>query len=134
MSNTSIMNSIIEGAVAKVRLFEPNSLIRERADLFIKIHIVPMEQLVRVERGALVPTAYIIDLSLIGPSVMRIEDYLKMREDGSLTLGRKLGKARNKEQLVVNYVELIIKALRFFNGYFICRHVLDHIVWLMMRP
>ncbi|WP_054849902.1 hypothetical protein [Vulcanisaeta sp. JCM 14467] len=129
MSNIDIMNSIIENAITKVRLFEPNSLIREKADMFVKIHLIPINQLIKVEEGSIVPTTYIIDLALIGPSVTRIMDYLNMHEGGSLTFGRRVGKARNKEQLITNYIELIIKTLRFFNNYFVCRHVLDHVAW-----
>lgn len=86
VDNASIVNSIIENAITKVRLFEPNSLIRERADIFVKIHLVPMDQLIKIEKGAIIPSAYIIDLALIGPSVARVKEYLDMHEDGSLTL------------------------------------------------
>ncbi|WP_054853581.1 hypothetical protein [Vulcanisaeta distributa] len=129
MDNASIVNSIIENAITKVRLFEPNSLIRERADIFVKIHLVPMDQLIKIEKGAIIPSAYIIDLALIGPSVARVKEYLDMHEDGSLTLGRRMGKVKNKEQLLINYIDLVMRTLRFFNNYFVCRHVLDHVAW-----
>ena len=129
MNNIDIMNSIVENAINKVRLFEPNPLIRERADIFVKIHLVPVNQLIKVENGTIIPTTYIIDLALIGPSVTRIMDYLNMHEAGSLALGRKMGRARDKERLITSYMELIMKTLRFFNNYFVCRHVLDHIAW-----
>ena len=129
MSNIDIMNSIIENAINKVKLFEPNPLIRERADIFVKIHLVPVNQLIRIENGIITPVTYIIDLALIGPSVTRIVDYLNVHEEGSLVLGRKIGRARGKERLVTSYIELIMKTLRFFNNYFVCRHVLDHIAW-----
>lgn len=129
MGDASVVNSIIENAITKVRLFEPNSLIREKADVFVKMHLVPTDQLIKIERGVIIPNAYIIDLALIGPSVMRIKDYLDMHEGGSLALGRRVGKVRNKEQLVANYIDLVMRTLRFFNNYFVCRHVLDHVAW-----
>ncbi|ADN51448.1 hypothetical protein [Vulcanisaeta distributa] len=129
MGDASVVNSIIENAITKVRLFEPNSLIREKADVFVKIHLVPTDQLIKIERGVIIPSAYIIDLALIGPSVTRIKDYLNTHEGGPLTLGRRVGKVRNKEQLIINYINLVIRTLRFFNNYFVCRHVLDHVAW-----
>ena len=129
MNNIDIMNSIVENAINKIRLFEPNPLIRERADIFVKIHLVPVNQLIKVENGTIIPTTYIIDLALIGHSVTRIVNYLNMHEEGSLALGKKIGRVRDKERLVTSYIELIMKTLRFFNNYFVCRHVLDHIAW-----
>ncbi len=67
MGDASVVNSIIENAITKVRLFEPNSLIREKADVFVKMHLVPTDQLIKIERGVIIPNAYIIDLALIGP-------------------------------------------------------------------
>lgn len=86
MSNASIINNIIDNAITKVKLFEPNSLIREKADLFVKIHLVPTEQLIKIEKGVVIPTTYIIDLAVISPSVTRIKDYLDMHEKDSLSL------------------------------------------------
>ncbi|WP_054844468.1 hypothetical protein [Vulcanisaeta souniana] len=130
MSNASIINNIIDNAITKVKLFEPNSLIREKADLFVKIHLVPTEQLIKIEKGVVIPTTYIIDLAVISPpSVTRIKDYLDMHEKDSLSLGRRMSNVKDRERLITDYIDLIIGTLRFFKDYFICRHVLDHIVW-----
>lgn len=129
MNSINAINKVINNAISKVRLFEPNSLIRERADLFVKIHIIPVNQLVRIENGMIIPVAYIIDLAVISHSVVRIKDYLEMHESDELSLGKRVGKAKNKDLLVTNYIDLIIRTLRFFNDYFICRHVLDHVAW-----
>ena len=124
-----MINKIIENAINKVKLFESSSLIKEKADVFIKIHLVPMDQLIKIEGGVVIPNTYMVDLALIGPSVVRIKDYLNMHEDGSLTLGRRMDRVRSKKQLTINYIDLMLRTLRFFDNYFVCRHVLDHIAW-----
>ncbi len=129
VKNTNIPGEIIERAITKVRLFEPNSLIREKADLFVKIHILPINQLISIEGNTIRPTEYLLDIALLNPSIVRINEYLSMYEKGRLSIGRIMDKITNKELLAINYIDLILKALREFNNTFICRHVLDHIVW-----
>ena len=46
--NKDLLSRIIDNAMVMVRAYEPNSLIREGADVFVRIHVVPTEQLIRV--------------------------------------------------------------------------------------
>jgi hypothetical protein len=71
-------------AMVKVRAYEPNSLIMERADVFVRIHVVPTEQLIRVSGGKVEPTAYILDTYVIGNNVVKIREYLNNHEFGKI--------------------------------------------------
>ncbi|MFP3236237.1 MAG: hypothetical protein RXR10_02155 [Vulcanisaeta sp.] len=114
--------------MVKVRAYEPNSLIREGADVFVRIHVVPTEQLIRVSGGKVELTAYILDTYVIGNGVVKIREYLNNHEFGKIRIGRLMEKALDKDpKLITEYIAFLIK--RTFRGYLICRHVLDHIVW-----
>jgi len=130
LMNKDLLSNVIDNAIMKVRAYEPNSLIRERADVFVRIHVVPTEQLIRVSGGKIEPTAYILDTYVIGNSVVKIREYLNNHEFGKIRIGKLMDKTLDKDpKLITDYIALLINVLRTFQGYLICRHVLDHIVW-----
>lgn len=129
MSIEQLRNNIINRAVEITRLYEPNSLIRERADVFVKIHILPVNELVSIENNNIKVSETAIDYAILRKSIDNANEYLNYHETGNISLGGVFRGRKVTEDVVNAYTNNILSLLRLFNGYLICRHVIDHLLW-----
>lgn len=106
-----MLSRFIDNAIVKVRAYEPNSPIMEGANVFARIHVVSTEQLIRVSisNGKIEPTAYILDIYVIGNGVVKIREYLNNHEFGKIRIGRLMDKTLDKDpKLITDYIALLI--------------------------
>ncbi|WP_069808376.1 hypothetical protein [Vulcanisaeta thermophila] len=132
MSNKgTIINDIINRAIEITRRYEPNPLIREKADIFVKIHILPINELVKTTESGMEVSGNILDYVILSKDrdLGKINEYLNYHETGAISLGGLFRRRVVTEDIVKGYISMVFSLLRLFNNYLICRHVLDHLIW-----
>ena len=113
------LDELVRNAINLVRARDPSSRVRENADLFIKIHIVPIKEFIEIDdnnvrvkintEGKLIIKGASIILSNIKPCKPRIKkEYLP---------------------LLNIYLTYEMKLLTMFHGYLLCNDALNYLMW-----
>jgi len=121
---------VIDNAIIKLKLYEPNPLIREKAEVFIKMHLLPTFNLLTVRDDKIEAQAYVLDIALVGKNVKDLKNYLDMHTDELKDFERFVSKAlRNDPEFIDEYINTLIRILRFLGDMALCRRVVDYIIW-----
>ena len=113
------LNELIERAVDLVRARDPSSRVRENADLFIKVHIVPVKDFLEINgnnvkvrvntEGKLIIKGTSIVMSDAKPCKPRVRrEYLP---------------------LLNTYLNYEVRLLIMFHNYLLCNDVLNYLMW-----
>lgn len=125
---TEEQSKVIRRAIELVRLYEPNPIIRERADAYVLMHVIPINYLVTVTDKGVSVSDSVISHAFIS-SDDAIPEGLRPKGEGRLRFGGLFRKYTISEGLYMSYVNLLIDLLHFFDGSLVCRHVIDHLAW-----
>ncbi len=121
---------VIDNAIIKLKLYEPNPLIREKAEIFIKMHILPTFNLLTLINDKIEPQAYVLDIALVGKKIKNLQTYLDMHTEELRGFERFVGKALERNpQFADEYITLLIQTLKFLGDVTLCRRVVDYIIW-----
>jgi len=121
---------VIDNAIIKLKMYEPNPLIREKAEVFIKMHLLPTLNLLTVRDGNVEAQAYVLDIALVGKNVKDLKNYLNKHTNELKGFERFVSKAlRNSPEFIDEYINILIRILRFLGDMALCRRVVDYIIW-----
>ncbi|WP_243665915.1 hypothetical protein [Vulcanisaeta sp. JCM 16159] len=119
LSMPNELNELINNAINLAKTHDPSSRVRENAELFIKIHIVPIDAFIEFTNGGI-------------RVKINVEGGLIIKEALTLIGDIKPCRARLKEehsQLLNPYLNYEMKLLTMFRGYLLCGDVLNYLIW-----
>jgi len=114
------LKNLVNSATELIRKYAPNSRVRENADLFAKVHIVPIDEFVEINGNIRVKVNAIETLAYKGHlSNVLIADLKPCK-----------GIVKDKyNQLLNMYVVHVSNILTLFRKYLICGDVLNYLLW-----
>ena len=112
------LSNIVNNAIELASNYDPNSRVRENAELFIKAHIVPLESFIIINDDIKIKINVMERLVLKDTSIL-LSDIMPCKIQ-----------LKNKYQSLMNlYLDYKIKLLTLFYGYFVCNDILNYLIW-----
>lgn len=117
------LNELVKDAIDLVKVYGPNSRVKENAELFIKAHIVPINAFVDFNNNA-------IKIKINTEGKLIIKGTLLILSDGKPC---KLRVRKEHLTLLSIYLNHELRLLMMFRGYLICGDVLNYLIWAYDR-